>query len=173
MIRFALIPFLFACAACPGIQTLAAEDNTPPPPALTPPVDTNEVSRSELTEPVVKPNAQGVSDPLHSDLPHSDPLHDPTRPSPIMKQLIGPIKLPGQAKAPEIPDIELKSRIIGGLQAGVAVLGVDKQIYVVSKGSEFTLAGPKYGGQKVHVMELDADVVRLEIQPTNLSVTLR
>ena len=55
----------------------------------------------------------------------------------------------------------------------MAVLVIDKQTYVVCKGSEFTVAGPKYGGQKIRVVELDADVVSFEIQPANLSVTLR
>ena len=59
-----------------------------------------------------------------------------------MRQLINPAKLPGQAKAPEIPAVELKARIIGGSQPGVAALSIDKQTYIVNKGSEFSLAGP-------------------------------
>ena len=169
MKRLSVVSILFTCATWAGIPLLVAADqptateNLPPLPTLPPPIDAREASP-------VRPPVPGADLDRRSS---GEPWHDPTRPSPIMRQLINPAKLPGQAKAPEIPAVELKARIIGGLQPGVAVLGIDKQTYVVSKGSEFSLPGPRYGGQKIRVVELDADVVRLEIQPTNLSVTLR
>ena len=182
MKRLSMVSILFACATWAGIHALAAADkpaagqpaaaeNLPPLPTIPPPIDPIPPPIDVRETPRSGPLLQtGVERDGRSA---AEPWHDPTRPSPIMRQLINPAKLPGQAKAPEIPAVELKARIIGGMQPGVAVLGIDKQTYVVNKGSEFSLAGPRYGGQKIRVMELDADVVRLEIQPTNLNVTLR
>ena len=156
----ASISILFACAIWTGVHALAAAgqsavaESIPPLPTPSSPV---REGGSRM--------AEGES--------AAGPLHDPTRPSEIMRQLIGPAKLSGHAKAPEIPIVELKARIFSGKRPGVAVLVIDKQTYVVCKGSEFTVAGPKYGGQRIRVVDLDADVVSLEIQPTNLRVTLR
>lgn len=169
MKRLFLVFVLSACATCAGIHRVAAADapvaagNLPPRPTLSRPADARHT-------PWLAPL---LLDVVRDSWGAAKPLHDPTQPSPLMRQLINPAKLSGQAKAPEIPTVELKSRIIGGTQPGVAVLGIDKQTYIVSKGSEFSLAGPRYGGQKIRVVELDTDVVRLEILPMNLSVTLR
>ncbi|MGA2258834.1 MAG: hypothetical protein ABSG53_29555 [Thermoguttaceae bacterium] len=156
----ALISILFACATWTGVHALAAAGQ-PAVAGSIPPLPT-----------LSTPAREGASRMAEGESA-AGPLHDPTQPSAIMRQLIGPAKLPGHAKAPEIPIVEVKARIICGEHPGVAVLVIDKQTYVVCKGSEFTVAGAKYGGQRIRVVELDADVVRFEIQPTNLSVTLR
>jgi hypothetical protein len=100
----------------------------------------------------------------------SEPLHDPTAPSPIMRQVIGPPKAQGKTTL-ELPVVELKARIVGGNQGSVAVLQIDKRIVVVRQGSQIDLDGA-HSGQKIRVIELNADEVRLEVQPLNRIVSI-
>ncbi len=177
----AMVFVMLACATWSGVHKLAAGDHAcmapapvgaeaiPPLQAPSPLVRDAEIRNVEDTTPKRPLAGRGSAEGESRD----QVVRDPTRPSPIMRQLIAPAKLPGQAKAPEIPVVELKARVINAKRPGVVVLDIDKQTYVVCKGSEFNLAGPKYVGQKIRVVELDADAVTLEIQPANLTVTLR
>ncbi len=100
----------------------------------------------------------------------SEPVHDPTSPSPRMRQLIDPPKVQGKT-AMEMPVVELEARIVGGNQDSVAVLQIDKRLVVVRQGSEIALDGA-HNGQKIRVLQLDANEVRLEVQPMNRIISV-
>jgi hypothetical protein len=116
---------------------------------------------------VLQPGAASEPGPVAAE----GQLRDPTEPSPRMRQLIDAPK--AQGKALELPVVELKARIVGGNQGGVAMLQIDKRLIVVRQGSEIALDGMHYGAQRIRVVELNANEVRLDLQPLDRVLTLR
>jgi len=144
------------------VGALTAAEPSPTVPRPLPQASSSDVPKLALPPlPTIEPNPPTGN----------EPLHDPTRPSPMMRQLIDPPK--SQGKALELPVVELKARIVGGNQGSVAMLQIDKRLVVVRQGSEIALDGSHYGSQKLRVVELNVDEVRLELQPLNRILSLR
>ena len=96
--------------------------------------------------------------------------HDPTQPGPVLRELIGPAK--DQPKGQELPSIELKGRILGGLQPASALLSINKGFVLVHQGTEITLSGPRLAPQTLHVASLNETEVHLEVMPLRETLVL-
>ncbi len=154
------------------------------------PASAMEWLRRALAPATAVPGAGAANVPLR---PH-EPARDPTAPSPLLRELLKPAGK--QSKISELPFIQIKGRIIGGLQPNSALLqiGVDDQqplnsnaartphnvalrqngnhSYLVQKGTELTIPGGGGDTQTLRVVEITADEVRIEIAPLGRVLTL-
>lgn len=150
---------LAAWAADPPISTSAdraassAAMQTPPPPAQPPST--------------VAPSQSGVvpPPPLSSVNGPQEPPRDPTQPSPQMRDLLT------KPKSQDLPPLELKGRILTAGQTPLALLALDKHLFVVRQGAEISLDG-SYSGMSIRVAEITGSEVRLEIVPLGRSMFL-
>jgi hypothetical protein len=108
------------------------------------------------------------------------PLHDPTEPSPGVRRAIEEsqaIRKPaaGSAAAPAqtlgISQINLKARVIGTRQPPIAVLEINGTNYIVHADTNLALSGSNQG-MEIHVLELSAEQVRVEVLPLKKTFVL-
>lgn len=99
----------------------------------------------------------------------SDPLPDPTQPSPGLRELLGPIGPGATAAAPApLPEILLRGRVIRENQSGSALLEIAGRLYIVRAGAEFT-----HGSLTLKVRDISATEVVLELEPLRRTLSLR
>ena len=126
-----------------------------------------------------QPAAGDASTPLMPPLPTaeagptagSEPVHDPTSPSPRMRQLIDPPKVQGKT-AMEMPVVDLKAQD-RGRKSGQRGRAADRQAAGrrAARQPRSTVDGA-HNGQKIRVLQLDAMKVRLEVQPMNRIISV-
>ena len=122
--------------------------------------------------------------------PPPNPAHDPTAVAPgsllwwsslnektRAKYLAAPAgkqpEMPKQQlKMPELPSIQIKGRIIGGLRPNSVLLQIDTRLYLVQKGMELTIPGAQPDTQTIRVVNVTADEVRIEVVPLGRVLTL-
>ena len=99
---------------------------------------------------------------------------DPTRAAPQLRQLLDPAKTQAQtpARAAEPPLVQLKGRIVGGGQPSAALLEINKQSYLLRKGSEISLSASHSNAQTLRVVDVTSDAVRVELMPLGLTLIL-
>jgi hypothetical protein len=102
---------------------------------------------------------------------------DPTEPGEAMRDLVAPLRLgqSGASAALSVPKIMLKGRIIGPVVPPAAILDVQGSSYVVQQDSELTFEADDspLGGLTLHVTEINASEVRVEVMPYRKVLTLR
>ncbi len=183
--RTALLAAVLFC----GVTAVAQEVVPTPPPAPVPPPprpplsvpgdglglrggdDVAAEKGSSAAKRGSSPSRLETSEPA-KPMPRNPPggFRDPTQASPLLRSLLDSSK--AQSERPELPVIELKGRITGGLRPAAALLAIDKHFYLVRVGSEITLTGPRSSGQTLRVVEVTNSEVRLQVAPTGRSVVL-
>lgn len=100
-----------------------------------------------------RPAASAVPKPTE---PPAPALRDPTEPGPDLRALLAP-----QAKAAELPALELKGRLMTPGQRPLALIGVGGQTIAAHEGDELQVAG-KFGATELRVTAITPTEVRLE-----------
>lgn len=104
-------------------------------------------------------------------------LRDPTAPSPRVRAALDPSgnRPPAMPGLPSqwIPHVTLKARLVLPGKPAVALIQVDKQLYLVRQGSELNLLGDRGGMVVLQVEAVDRSEVRILMHPLNQLLTLR
>jgi hypothetical protein len=153
VIRFSCVLAWLALAAIGWNAAIAVE----PPPGATAGLSSSAENRVGQANRATRPAAKQA-------------LRDPTRPGPQLRELISPSR--SQAKAAEVPAIQLRGRIVDGPLPNAAMLDIDQQPYLLRKGSEITLTGANAGAQTLRVLDVTAEAVRVEILPLGRTLIL-
>ena len=165
---------LFLCLACFLAAPAAVSDQ--PDSGLEPAAAPRDAAVNAPAEAARKP-------PVAEPAPHAGPnatlepplergeFRDPTRPGPVLRDLLAPAQSAQRAAQPTVPKISLKGRVITSGKPGSAILEVDGQVIAIQDGKEATIASSA-GLIMLRVSQLDVSEVRVVVLPLDQELVL-
>ncbi|MGE0433950.1 MAG: hypothetical protein AB7S36_16975 [Planctomycetota bacterium] len=125
---------------------------------------------SLLALPAMAQPAPGADNDNRSDQPADNARHDPTRPGPDLRHLLG---ANGSRASQAVPDIRLKARVIRDGRPATVLLEVDGRLVLLREGSELTLTTDNGNLQTLRATAVTDDEVRLHLMPLDRTIVIR
>jgi len=153
-----------------GAALLGQAADAPPEPLLPPPEALPAPPGNATAGPLAEPSEAAPPDEA------ARPLRDPTQPGPELREILVPPQAVAQgtvAGPPPMPQVALKGRVILRQRPGTALLEVDGTLISVRDGADATVAASRAGLLTLHVLEISASAVRVEVLPQKQEIVLR